>query len=78
MYLTFYINLRKVENIWRCLFINNGDSFIKGKVDSTLAEALKRILAKKKMSQQDLIEMLIKNYVLDNLNIIIENENKGS
>lgn len=64
--------------IWRCLFINNENCFVKGKVDSTLAEALKRILAKKKMSQQDFVEMIVKDYVLQNLNIIIENEIKGS
>lgn len=55
------------------ILINN-DSIVKGRVDSTLAEVLKQILAKKKMSQQDLIDMLIKDFVLNNLNLIISSE----
>ncbi len=58
------------------IYINN-DSIIKGRVDITLAEVLKQILNKKNMTQQDLIDMFVKDFVLQNLNLIINNE-KGS
>lgn len=66
-----------VLKLWRCININNDNSIIKARIDSTLIEALKEILNKKNMTQQDLIDTLIKNFVLDNLNLIIPNT-KGS
>ena len=72
------------------IFINNNESFedlkqsnnnescvLKGRVDSTLFEVLKQILNKKKMTQQDLIESAVKDFVLKNLSLIIPND-KGS
>ena len=60
------------------IFINNNESCVlKGRVDSTLFEVLKQILNKKKMTQQDLIESAVKDFVLKNLNLIIPND-KGS
>ena len=56
----------------------NSESIIKGKVDSTLFEVLKQILAKKKMTQQDFIESATKEFVLQNLKLIISKEDKGS
>lgn len=58
------------------IYINN-DSIIKGRVDANLAEALRQILNKKNMTQQDLIDIFVKEFVLQNLNLIINNE-KGS
>lgn len=55
------------------ILINN-ESIIKGRVDNTLAEVLKQILTKKNMSQQDFIDMIVKDFVLQNLNLIILNE----
>lgn len=66
-----------VLKLWRCININNDNSIIKARIDSTLIEALKEILNKKNMTQQDLIDTLIKNFVLDNLNLIIPST-KGS
>ena len=62
------------------LFINNSNdsSVIKGRIDGSLSEALKQILLKKKMSQQDLIDMLIKDYVIENINIVLKKDDKGS
>ncbi len=60
------------------IFINNNESCVlKGRVDSTLFEVLKQILNKKKMTQQDLIESAVKDFVLKNLSLIIPND-KGS
>lgn len=57
----------------------NNDSIIKGRIDSSLAEVLKQILTKKNMTQQDLIDMVVKDFVLENLSLIISNnEAKGS
>lgn len=55
----------------------NNDSIIKGRVDITLAEVLRQILNKKNMTQQDLIDIFVRDFVLQNLNLIINNE-KGS
>lgn len=46
-------------------------------MDVTLFEVLKQILTKKKMTQQDLIENAVKDFVLKNLNLIIQSD-KGS
>lgn len=60
------------------IIINSNESCVlKGRVDSTLFEVLKQILTKKKMTQQDLIEGAVKDFVLKNLNLIIPND-KGS
>ena len=59
--------------------INSNDScIIKGRVDATLFEVLKQILNKKKMTQQDLIENVVKDFVLQNLNLVIPKDDKGS
>lgn len=60
------------------IFINTDNCIIKGRIDSTLGEVLKEILNKKKMTQQDLIDMLVKDFVLENLNLIISKDVKGS
>ena len=60
------------------VIVINSDSVIKGKVDTTLFEVLKQILNKKKMTQQDLIENAVKEFVLQNLNLIIPKDDKGS
>ena len=61
------------------IIINSNESCVlKGRVDSTLFEVLKQILTKKKMTQQDLIEDAVKDFVLKNLNLIVPNNDKGS
>ena len=60
------------------IIINNNESCVlKGRVDATLFEVLKQILTKKKMTQQDLIEDAVKDFVLKKLNLIIPSD-KGS
>lgn len=66
----FLVHLIKIMEV---ILINN-ESIIKGRVDNTLAEVLKQILTKKNMSQQDFIDMIVKDFVLQNLNLIILNE----
>lgn len=57
------------------LIINNNESYIlKGRIDSTIFEVLKVILSKKKMTQQDLIESFAKDFVFQNLDLIINKE----
>ena len=54
------------------IIINNNDSsIIKGRVDGSLSEALKQILSKKKMTQQDLVDMLVKDFIIHNIHLII-------
>ena len=60
------------------IIINSNESCVlKGRVDSTLFEVLKQILTKKKMTQQDLIEDAVKDFVLKNLNLIIPNDKRS-
>ena len=56
----------------------NDGCIIKGRIDSGIAEALKVILNIKKMTQQDLIDLKIKEFVLENLSLIIPKDTKGS
>lgn len=53
----------------------NNDGIVKGKVDTTLNEAFRKILKALNMSQQDFIDKSVKEFVLSNLNLIM---NKGS
>ena len=58
------------------IFINNNNSnIVKAKIDSVLFIALKQILKKKKMTQQDLIVSLVKEFVLENLGLYSNNSN---
>lgn len=52
------------------IFINN-DCIVKAKIDAKLYEAFKTILSKKNETQQSFLENAIKNYVLENLELII-------
>lgn len=57
------------------LIINSNESYVlKGRIDSTIFEVLKVILSKKKMTQQDLIESFAKDFVFQNLDLIINKE----
>lgn len=58
------------------IIINNENYIIKARVDYNINCALKEILEVKKISQQDLVESLVKNYVLENINIILS-KSKG-
>lgn len=49
----------------------NNDYTIRGKIDAKLYDALKIILNKKNLTQQTLIETLVKNYVFENLDLVI-------
>lgn len=60
------------------VIINNDSYIIKGRIDSDIYEALKTILSIKGMTQQDLIDLKIKEFVLQNLNLIISKDVKGS
>lgn len=55
-------------------FINNEFIYIKARIDNKLNEALKKILDKCKLTQQDFLEQRIKEFVLENLNIILDND----
>lgn len=59
------------------IFISN-DITIKGRIEPTLGDAFKEILNKKKMTQQDFIDLVVKDFVLNNLNLIISKGNKES
>lgn len=55
------------------IFINN-DIIIKCKINNNLGTALKKILDKLNLSQQDFLEKQIEQFVLNNLILIIEDD----
>ncbi len=57
---------------------NNDTAIIKGKIDSNLNEAFKRILTKLNMTQQDFVERQVTEFVIKNMNIILNKDDKGS
>lgn len=54
--------------------MNNEYSIIKGKIDSKLDNAFKKILNKKNITQQDFIEKQVRDFVLRNLDILLPKE----
>lgn len=54
----------------------NNDGIVKGKVDTTLNEAFRKILKALNMSQQDFIDKSVKEFVLSNLNLIMNKESE--
>ena len=53
----------------------NNNNIIKGKIDEKLYDAFRDILKELNMTQQDFIDQAVKDFVLSNLNLIM---NKGS
>lgn len=60
------------------VIVINNDCIIKGKIEPTLGNVLKDILNKKKMTQQDLIDLKVKEFVIENLDLIVSKDTKGS
>lgn len=60
--------------------INNSEvSFIKARIDSNLNIVLKRILDKLNMTQQEFIDKKIKEFVIENVHLIVsENDKKNN
>ena len=54
----------------------NTDIVVKCKLTNNLGTALKKILEKQELTQQDVLEKLIKNYILENLILITETDKK--
>ena len=60
--------------------INNSEiSFIKARIDSNLNIVLKKILDKLNMTQQEFIDKKIKEFVIENVHLIVsENDKKNT
>lgn len=56
--------------------MNNDNGIIKGKIDNKLFNAFKLILNNLNMTQQDFIENKVKEFVLENLNLVIDKDVK--
>lgn len=72
-----HTNIKKLEVIMNNNNSNN-DYVIKGKINNSLNEAFKKVLAKFNMSQQDFIEKSVTDFVIKNVNVILEKDTKGS
>lgn len=53
---------------------NNESGIVKAKIDSKLYDVLKIILTKRNMTQQEVIESSIKNFVIENINLVVDNK----
>lgn len=71
MYIKTDKNKRK--NVMEVVIINNENCVIKGKIDANLYDAVKTILNIKGMTQQDLINLISKEFILENIDILIKN-----
>lgn len=54
--------------------MNNETGIIKGKLDIKLYEVLRVILNKLGMTQQELIETKIKEFVIENIHLVIDSK----
>lgn len=54
--------------------MNNESGIVKGKIDSQLYDVLKIILAKRNMTQQEVVETSIKNFVIENIKLVVDNK----
>ena len=51
--------------------MNNDSIIVKGKIDITINEAFKKILKTLNMTQQDFIDKVVKDFVLQNLHLVM-------
>ncbi len=56
--------------------MNSNECIVKGRIDSSLNDAFKKILEKLSISQQEFIDNAVKEFVLNNLNILFDEGNK--
>lgn len=49
---------------------------IKCRISNNLGNALKKILEKKEQTQQEFVESLVKEYILNNISLVLEVDNK--
>lgn len=54
--------------------MNNDSIIIKGKLDKNLNDAFRKVLSIKSITQQDFIEKVVRDYVLDNLHLLLPKE----
>lgn len=52
--------------------MNNDSGIIKARIDSNLYEVLKLLLNKLNMTQQDLIETKVKEFVIENIKLVVD------
>lgn len=52
--------------------MNNDLGIIKGRIDNKLYEVLKTILNQLNMTQQDFIESKVKDFIIENINLVID------
>lgn len=64
-------------HILEVIKIANETNIVKCRLDTNLYDAFKEVLNVKKTTQQDFIEMCVKDFVLANLKLVIE-KSKGS
>jgi len=51
--------------------LNNESGIIKARIDANLYEVLKLLLTKLNMTQQDLIESKVKEFVIENIQLVV-------
>jgi len=54
--------------------LNNKEIYVKARIDSKLGEVLRIILSKLNMTQQELIETNIKDFIIENISLVVDSE----
>jgi len=52
--------------------LNNETGIIKGRVDAKIYNAFKSILNKLNLTQQDYIDKVVRDFVLENINLVMD------
>ena len=52
--------------------MNNETNIIKGRLDTKIYSIFKTILNKTKMTQQEFIEQKVKDFIVDNIELVID------
>lgn len=52
--------------------MNNETGIIKARIDSKLYEVLKILLSKQNITQQELLEKEIKDFIIENIHLIVD------
>lgn len=52
--------------------MNNETNIIKGRLDTKIYSIFKKILNKIKMTQQEFIEQKVKDFIVDNIELVVD------
>lgn len=54
----------------------NNDMIVKCKISNNLGTALKKILEKQELTQQDFLQKIVEKYILEHITLVLESDKK--